>query len=54
MLLWEADAHEKDGRKQDAAKIREWVSKLLSEQSKVVRSVWRGLAKPNCLFMSGT
>jgi hypothetical protein len=41
MLLSEAEAHERNGKKQEAAKIREWVAELLSEQSKVVRSVWR-------------
>jgi hypothetical protein len=45
MLLWEADAHEKNGKSQEAAKIRAWVADLLSEQSKVVRSVWRQLRK---------
>ena len=43
MLLWEADIHEKNGKRQEAAKIRAWVADLLSEQSKVVRSVWRRL-----------
>jgi len=46
MLLWEADVHEKNGKGQEAAKIRGWVADLLSEQSKVVRSVWRRLGKP--------
>ena len=41
MLLREADIHEKNGKRQEAAKIRAWVADLLSEQSKVVRSVWR-------------
>jgi hypothetical protein len=40
MLLWEADTHDKNGEKQEAAKIRGWVADFLSEQSKVVRSVW--------------
>jgi hypothetical protein len=43
MLLREADVHEKNGKRQEAAKIRGWVAELLSEQSKVVRSVWRRL-----------
>ena len=47
MLLWEADAHEKNGKSQEAAKIRARVADLLSEQSKVVRSVWRQLRKPS-------
>jgi hypothetical protein len=46
MLLREADVHEKNGKRQEAAKIRGWVADLLSEQSKVVRSVWRRLRKP--------
>ena len=41
MLLWQAHIHEKNGEKQQAAKIREWVADFLSEQSKVVSSVWR-------------
>jgi hypothetical protein len=41
MLLLEVDSHEKNGKSQEAAKIRAWVADLLSEQSKVVRSVWR-------------
>jgi hypothetical protein len=45
MLLWEADVHEKNGKRQEGTKIREWVADLLSEQSKVVRSVWRRLPK---------
>jgi hypothetical protein len=45
MLLWEAGVHEKNGKRQEAAKIRAWVADLLSEQSKVVRSVWRRLPK---------
>ena len=46
MLLCEADVHEKNGKSQEASKIRAWVADLLSEQSKVVRSVWRPLRKP--------
>ena len=40
-LLWEADIHDKNGEKQEAAKIRGWVADFLSKQSKIVRSVWR-------------
>ena len=47
MLLWEADIHEKNGKRQEAANIRGWVANFLSEQSKVVRSVWRRLPKPS-------
>ena len=43
MLLWQAHIHEKNGKRQEAAKIREWVADLLSEQSKVIRSVGRRL-----------
>jgi hypothetical protein len=45
MLRWEADLQEKNGKRQEAAKIRTWVTDLLSEQSKVVRSVWRRLPR---------
>jgi hypothetical protein len=41
MLLREADVHEKNGKRQEATKIRWWVADLLSEQSKVISSVWR-------------
>ena len=41
MLLREADVHEQNGKNREAAKIRAWVADLLSEQSKVVSSVWR-------------
>jgi len=44
MLLWQADVQEKNGKRQEAAKIREWVADFLSEQSKIVRSVWRRLS----------
>jgi hypothetical protein len=47
VLLWEADVHEKNGKRQEAAKIRTWVADLLTEQSKVISSVWRRLPKPN-------
>jgi len=43
MLLREADVHEQNGKNPEAAKIRAWVADLLSEQSKIVRSVWRRL-----------
>jgi hypothetical protein len=46
MVLLQADVHEKNGKKQEATKIRAWVADLLSEKSKVVRSVWRRLPKP--------
>jgi hypothetical protein len=46
MLLLEADVQEKNGRRQEAAKIREWVADFLNKQSKIVRSVWRQLRKP--------
>jgi hypothetical protein len=45
MLLWEAGVHEKNGKRQKAAKITAWVADLLSEQSKIVRSVWQRLPK---------
>ena len=41
MLLREADVHEQNGKNREAAKIRAWVADLLSEQSKVLRSVSR-------------
>ena len=44
MLLREADDHERNGKRQEAAKIRACVADLLSEQSKLVRSVWRSCA----------
>ena len=44
MLLREADVHEQNGKNPEAAKIRAWVADLLSEQSKIVRSVWRSCA----------
>jgi hypothetical protein len=47
MLLWEADGRERNGKRKEAANIRGWLADLLSEQSKVVRSVWRRLPKPN-------
>jgi len=41
MFLSEADVHEKNGKKQEATKIREWVAGLLCEQSKFLSPVWR-------------
>jgi hypothetical protein len=46
MLLWQAHIHEKNGENREASKIRAWVTDFLSEQSKVVRSVWRRSANP--------
>jgi hypothetical protein len=47
MLLREADVHEKNGKNPEADKIRAWVADLLSEQSKIVRSVRRQFRKPS-------
>jgi len=47
VIFWEAEVRERNGKRQEAANIRGWVADLLSEQSKVVRSVWRSLPKPN-------
>jgi hypothetical protein len=47
MLLREADVHEQNGKNPEAAKIRAWVADLLSEQSKIVRSVGRQFRKPS-------
>ena len=33
MLLWQADVHERHGRKQEAFEIRAWVTDFLSPQS---------------------
>jgi hypothetical protein len=33
MLLWQADVHERNGQKQEASKIKEWVADFLSPQS---------------------
>jgi hypothetical protein len=33
MLLWQADVHEPNGRKQEAFEIRAWVADFLSPQS---------------------
>jgi hypothetical protein len=37
-LLWEANIHEKNGKRQEAAKIRGWVADFLIEQSKAICS----------------
>jgi hypothetical protein len=34
MLLWQADVHEKSGKKQEAFEIRAWVADFLSPQLK--------------------
>jgi hypothetical protein len=46
MLLCEAGVHEKNGKTQEAAKIREWVANFLCEQSKFVSPLWGPLPKP--------
>jgi hypothetical protein len=33
MLLWQADVHERNGRKQEAFEIRAWVADFRSPQS---------------------
>jgi hypothetical protein len=33
MLLWHAEMHERNGKKQEASKIRDWVADFLSSQS---------------------
>jgi hypothetical protein len=33
MLLWHAKIRERDGKKQEASKIRDWVADFLSSQS---------------------
>jgi hypothetical protein len=33
MLLWQADVHERDGRRQEAFEIRAWVADFLGQQS---------------------
>jgi hypothetical protein len=33
MLLWQADVHERDGKKEEAFEIRAWVTDFLSSQS---------------------
>jgi len=47
MLLREADVDEKNGKREEATKIRGWVADLLSEQSKVVGSLWPRVPKPS-------
>jgi hypothetical protein len=47
MLLSEANVHERNGKKKEAVNIRVWVAHLLSEQSKLVRSVWGWLSRPS-------
>ena len=46
MLLLEADGLAENDDAQEAAKIRGWVADFLSEQSKVVRWVWRQWRRP--------
>ena len=46
MLLCEAGVHEKNGKTQEAAKIREWVANFLCEQSKFLSPLWGPLPKP--------
>jgi hypothetical protein len=36
MLVWQADVHEKNGRKQEAFEIRAWVADFLSPQSEEI------------------
>jgi hypothetical protein len=36
MLLWQADIHERNGRKQEAFEIRAWVADFLSPQSEEI------------------
>jgi hypothetical protein len=33
MLLWQAQVHERNGQKQEASKIRDWVDDFLRSQS---------------------
>jgi len=33
MLLWHAEIHERNGKKQEAFRIRDWVADFLSAQS---------------------
>jgi hypothetical protein len=33
MLLWQAEIHQRNGKKQEASKIRDWVRDFLSAQS---------------------
>jgi len=32
MLLWQAHIHEKNGKKQEASKIRDWVADFVARQ----------------------
>jgi hypothetical protein len=32
MILWQADVHEKNGRKQEALEIRAWVADFMNPQ----------------------
>jgi hypothetical protein len=41
MLLWQAAAHEKNGKKQEAFKIRAWVAGFLSRNSERLALVHR-------------
>jgi hypothetical protein len=34
MLLWQAHIHEKNGKKQEASKIREWVADFVARQER--------------------
>jgi len=43
MLFCKASVHERNGNKQEAIKIREWVADFLCEQSKFLSPVWRRL-----------
>jgi hypothetical protein len=47
MLLWQADVHEKNGQKQEASKIKEWVSHFVARQERNgTRLVQRDFVKP--------
>jgi hypothetical protein len=54
MLLSEADLHDGNGKRQEAASIRAWVADVLSEQSKIVRSVLRRLPMKLTVEPKGT
>jgi hypothetical protein len=49
-LRWQADVHERNGRKQEAFEIRTWVADFLSPQSedKIEKQIvgWRTLPRP--------
>jgi hypothetical protein len=34
MLVWQADVHERNGRNQEASKIKEWVSHFVARQER--------------------